>query len=367
MAFSPEPKFSHGTVNKTGILLINLGTPDEPTPAALRRYLAEFLSDPRVVEIPRAIWKPILHGIILRTRPKKSAEKYAVIWRPEGSPLRVFTARQTKLLEGFLSQRVKSPFAVEFGMRYGNPSIAGGLEKLRRAACDRILLLPLYPQYSASSTATGFDEAFRVLSRWRNQPAVRTVKHYHDHRGYINALAQSVREFWMHQRPPEVLVMSFHGVPKFSLEKGDPYHCECHKTARLLAEALGLNEKQYRVTFQSRFGRTEWLKPYTAATLQELGKKGTQRVHVICPGFASDCLETLEEIGIEGKKTFLSAGGKEFELIPCLNDRDAWIYALTDLALDNLQGWVSAQWDDAKTKAEADASRARAVALGAKG
>jgi protoporphyrin/coproporphyrin ferrochelatase len=365
MPYSREPSHEHGTPTRTGILLINLGTPDEPTPAAVRRYLAEFLSDPRVVEIPRVLWKPILHGIILRTRPKHSAAKYAAIWRPEGSPLRVFTERQTKLLLGYLGARVNSPIAVEYGMRYGNPSIGVGLAKLREAHCDRILLLPLYPQYAASTTATGCDAAFRELAAWRNQPAIRTVRHYHDHPAYIGALAENVREFWMRHGRPEVLVMSFHGVPKFTLEKGDPYHCESQKTGRLLMQALALDPKQCRITFQSRFGRAEWIKPYTGATLEALGKQGTARVHVVCPGFVADCLETLEEIAIEGKKTFLSAGGKEFQFIPCLNERDSWIKALTDIALENLQGWVSPNWDAALDAAERQQSRGRAIALGA--
>ncbi len=361
--FSPEPRYQHGTLARPGVLLVNLGTPDEPTAAALRRYLREFLSDPRVVEIPRPLWLPILHGIILRTRPKRSAQKYAAIWTPQGSPLRVYTARQAKLLMGHLGERVRVPISVEYGMRYGEPSIAAGLEKLRAAHCDRILLLPLYPQYAASTTATGFDAAVRVLAGWRNQPALRTVKHYHDHPGYVGALAGNVRSFWMKHGRPDKLVMSFHGVPKFSLERGDPYHCECQKTARLLAEALELKPSDYLLTFQSRFGRTEWLQPYTAATLASLPKQGVQRVHVVCPGFVADCLETLEEIGIEGKKTFLSAGGKEYELIPCLNDRDDWIAALADIALENLHGWLTA--DTGQSQQQAAASRARALASGA--
>jgi protoporphyrin/coproporphyrin ferrochelatase len=363
--FTPEPAYQHGTIPRTGILLMNLGTPDEPTAMAVRRYLREFLSDPRVVEIPRAIWWPILHGIILRTRPSKSAAKYAAVWMPEGSPLRVHTERHAELLHGYLGERARSPLAVQYAMRYGNPSVASALEKLRAAHCDRLLLLPLYPQYAASTTATGFDAVARELAKWRNQPALRTVKHFHDHPGYIGALAQSVRSFWTKNGRPEMLLMSFHGIPKYALEKGDPYHCECHKTARLLAAALQLKDNQYVVAFQSRFGRAEWLKPYTGATIQRLAKDGKSRIHVICPGFVCDCLETLEEIGLEGKQTFLRAGGKEYHLIPCLNERDDWIRALTDIALESLQGWVGTQGDAAQSKQIADESRARALALGA--
>ena len=250
-------------------------------------------------------------------------------------------------------------------MRYGNPSIATALEKLRAQFCDRILLLPLYPQYAASSTASSFDRVFEVLKSWRNQPALRTVRHYHDHPGYIASLAQSVRDYWNKNGRGEKLIMSFHGVPKFSLDKGDPYHCECHKTGRLLAEALQLKKEDYLLTFQSRFGRAKWLEPYTAPTLEKFAKGGVKRVDVVCPGFPADCLETLEEIGIEGRATFLAAGGKEFHLIPCLNERDTWIRTLMMIVLENLHGWLPAAWDAAKAKQEADRSHGLAKALGA--
>jgi ferrochelatase len=366
MAYLPEPAYQHGTLAKTGILLINLGTPEAPTGAALRPYLKEFLSDPRVVEIPRAIWWLILNGIILNTRPKKSAEKYAQIWTTEGSPLKVHTERQAKLLKGTLGERIKSPVVVEYAMRYGNPSVASVLGKLKEQGCDRILVLPLYPQYAASSSGTAFDAVFQSLTSMRNMPAVRTVKHYHDHPGYIAAMAQNVRDYWQQNGRPDKLVMSFHGVPKFSLDKGDPYHCECQKTGRLLAEALGLSAQQYQITFQSRFGRAEWLQPYTAATLEALGKAGTGRVDVVCPGFVADCLETLEEIAMEVKAGFLNAGGKEFHYIPALNERSDWIAALTDIALEHLQGWVSPEWDQNAVSQAAAESRNRALALGAK-
>lgn len=359
--YQPEPPYEHGTPSRTAVLVVNLGTPEAPTKAALRPYLKQFLSDPRVVEIPKAVWWFILNGIILNTRPKASAEKYASIWTPEGSPLAVHTERQAKLLLGFLGQRVRPAPAVEFAMRYGRPSIPEVLERLRKQNCERILVLPLYPQYSASTTATVYDGVFAELSRMRNMPALRTVKHYHDHPAYIAALAQNVRDYWTRNGTPDLLLMSFHGVPRFSLDKGDPYHCECQKTGRLLAEALGLTPDRYKLTFQSRFGRAEWLQPYTAATLEELGRKKTGRVDVVCPGFVGDCLETLEEIGIEGKASYLQAGGREFHYIPCLNERDDWIRALTEITLENLQGWLATtpSTDDLQR------SRERARALGA--
>lgn len=364
MSFPPEPAYSHGTIAKVGVLLINLGTPTAPTPAALRTYLREFLSDPRVIEIPRIVWSPILHGLILRTRPQKSAAKYAQIWSNEGSPLLVHTGKQCKLLQGYLGERTHTPMVVDFAMRYGQPAIPDVLEKLKAQGCDRILALPLYPQYAASSTATALDAVFAGLARMRNMPALRTVKHFHDDPGYIAALAQSISDFWMQNGRPNKLLMSFHGVPRYTLTKGDPYHCECQKTARLLAERLGLKPEQYALTFQSRFGRAEWLKPYTQATLEELGRSGTQRVDVVCPGFVSDCLETLEEIAMECRAAFLAKGGKEFNYIPCLNERPDWIRALADLTLANLSGWLVS--DSLLQKAEADAARLRALGLGAK-
>ena len=362
--FQPEPAFRHGTAQKTAILLINLGTPDAPTTPAVRRYLKEFLSDPRVVEIPKAIWWLILNGIILNTRPKKSAEKYAKIWTPEGSPLKFHTERQAAQLRGFLGQ-AGHQLVVDYAMRYGQPSIPVTLSRLKAEGCTRILLLPLYPQYSSSTTATAFDAAFAWASGLRNQPEIRTIRSFADHPGYIKALENSVRKHWMINGRPTTsyrLIMSFHGVPRYTLDKGDPYHCECHKTARLLAEALNLSAEETQVCFQSRFGRAEWLQPYTAATLATLGKQGMQRVDVICPGFTADCLETLEEIAMEGKSTYMQAGGKEFHNIPCLNEADDWIHALTDLVTHHLQGWESTAQDATKLQRSA----LRAKALGAK-
>lgn len=361
--FKPEPPFEHGTAPRVGILLLNLGTPDAPTKQALRPYLKQFLSDPRVVEIPRAIWWFILNGIILNTRPAKSAEKYAQIWTQDGSPLLAHTQRQATMLRGYLGTRGVQ-VEVEFGMRYGNPSVESALDKLRARHCERILVLPLYPQYAASSTASALDAVWQALQRLRNMPEIRSVKHYHDHPGYIAALAASVRDYWMRHGRPDQLIMSFHGIPRRSLTLGDPYHCECQKTGRLLAEALLLDKGQYQICFQSRFGRAEWLKPYFAPTIEALGKQRVKRVDVICPGFASDCLETLEEIAMEGKATFLAAGGGEYHYIPALNERDEWLHALSDIALAHLQGWLS-DTPYAEQKLALEQSRLRAQAMGA--
>jgi len=358
--------FDHRHQPKVGILLANLGTPDAPTGQALRRYLKQFLSDRRVVEIPRLLWWLILNVIILNLRPKKSAEKYAQVWTKEGSPLLVHAQKQAKLLQGFLSQRIASPYAVELGMSYGNPSMQSAIEKLAAQQCNRILVFPLYPQYAASSTASAFDAVWRVLLKTRNMPAVRTIRNYHDHPAYIAALAKSVHEYWFTNGRPEKLIMSFHGVPRYTLDKGDPYHCECHKTGRLLAETLGLTKDQYMVCFQSRFGKAEWLKPYLAPTLEDLGKQKTKRIDVICPGFSSDCLETLEEIAMEGKTSFLQNGGGEFHYIPALNEREDWIHAMCDIALENLQGWVSQDWDASAANLAAEQTKVRAISLGAK-
>jgi ferrochelatase len=365
MAYLPEPPYAHGTPLRAGVLLVNLGTPDAPTPAAVRRYLKEFLWDPRIVEIPRVAWWLVLNGIILNTRPARSARKYASIWMKDGSPLRVYLERQAQLLRGYLGERVKSPLAVAGACRYGNPSIAAGLAQLRGKGCDRILVLPLYPQYAASTTGSTMDALGAALAGMRNVPAIRTVRHFHDHPAYVKAVARALNEYWTKHGRPERLVMSFHGLPRFSLDRGDPYHCECHKSARLIATELGWNDERTLITFQSRFGKAEWLKPYTADTLAELGRSGIGRVDVVCPGFAADCLETLEEIAMEGRDTFLKAGGKEFHYIPAANDQPAFMAALTVIALENLQGWVSREYDAAAAQSEAKASAQRARALGA--
>ena len=363
--FNQEPPFKHGDRLKVGILLANLGTPDAANAPALRRYLGQFLMDRRVVEIPRFIWCWILHCIILVVRPKKSAAKYAQVWTNQGSPLLAHAQKQTSLLDDNLSKKINSPFAVALGMSYGNPSMQSAIDKLRAQHCDRILVFPLYPQYAASSTGSAMDAVWRVLLKTRNMPAIRSIRHYHDHPAYISALAGSVREHWQLNGKPNKLVMSFHGLPKFHLMKGDPYHCECYKTARLLAESLELTKDEYTVAFQSRFGKQEWLKPYLASTLEDLGKAKTKRIDVICPGFSSDCLETLEEIAMEGKEIFTHAGGGEYHYIPALNESELWIQAMTTIALENLQGWVSADWDASEAKKADDMTKLRAQAMGA--
>jgi ferrochelatase len=292
-----------------GILLVNLGTPDAPTPEAVRRYLAEFLADPLVVELPRFLWLPILHGIVLRTRPEKSAEKYAAIWTPEGSPLAVHTRRQTDLLER------KTGAPVRYAMRYGNPGIKEVLENFTPE-----IILPLYPQYSGSATGSVLD---LLGSR-------KVVRDFHDHPAYIAALAALVRRHWEERGRGELLVMSFHGLPQRSVDRGDPYQAQCSKTAALLATSLAI--ENYLVTFQSRFGAAKWLQPYTEPTLVSLAKSGVRRVDVVCPGFVSDCLETLEELGITARRAFTAAGGKELNLLPCLNESPEWIDALAALA-----------------------------------
>ncbi len=358
----PEPPFKHGSPQRTGALLVNLGTPEAPTAAALRPYLKQFLSDPRVVEIPRLVWWPILNGIILNTRPAASAKKYASVWMDEGSPLKVHTARQTDLLARHLGTAGHGALEVDYAMRYGKPSIPDVLNSLRARGCTRILVVPLYPQYSASTTATVVDEVGRCLAHWRNQPEVRFVRNFHDDPGYIDALVRSVREHWLVHGEPERLLLSFHGVPRRSLDLGDPYHCECHKTGRLVAEGLGIARERVLVTFQSRFGKAEWLKPYTQPTLESLAAQGVGRVDVMCPGFVSDCLETLEEIAMECKEAFLEKGGKTFHYIPCLNESEAWVEALGNIVRAHLGNWLDIVPADAAASA---ATLERARALGA--
>jgi protoporphyrin/coproporphyrin ferrochelatase len=336
--YSASSSFNHAKPARTAILLIQLGTPDEPTAGALRRYLRQFLSDPRVVEIPALIWKIILYGIILNLRPKKSAAKYASVWTKDGSPLRVHSDRQTKLLRGWLGEH-GADVEVALAMRYGQPSIPSVLQQLREKGMERLLVLPMYPQYAAATTATGMDAVFSELGQWRNQPEIRTIKHFHDDPGYIGALANHVRAHWKTNGQPAHLLMSFHGVPKRSLILGDPYHCECLKTGRLLAEALELDASQYSVSFQSRFGKAEWLQPYTNQVLTQLATKVKGRVDVFCPGFVADCLETLEEIAMEGQHEFEAAGGTEYSYISCLNDNYPFIEALGHLAVKHMAHW----------------------------
>lgn len=319
---------------RVGVLLVNLGTPDAPDPGAVRRYLAEFLSDKRVVEIPPLLWKPILHGAILRTRPRKSAHAYAQVWSEEGSPLAAITRRQAEALAGSWGERV----IVDHAMRYGRPAIADRIAALAAKGCDRILLAPLYPQYCAATTATANDVAFAALAGMRWQPALRTLPAYHDDPAYIGALRESVEaSLAALDFAPDAIVASFHGMPERTLHLGDPYHCHCQKTARLLAEALG---REVTIAFQSRFGRAKWLGPATDATLRRLAAEGTRKIAVVAPGFSADCLETLEELAIRGRAAFLDAGGTDFAYLPCLNATEGGIAMLRSIIGRELAGWV---------------------------
>lgn len=367
MPFLKEPPFNHGSIARSAVVLVNLGTPDAPTRAAVKRYLAQFLADPRVVEIPRLVWWFILNLIILPFRSGQSAKKYASIWTREGSPLKVHTQKQAMLLRGALGERGHGGLSVAMAMRYGSPSVPDVLAKLKAEGHERILILPAYPQYSGTTTASINDAVFQHYGNIRNIPELRFVRNYHDHDGYIDALAHSVRKHWDQNGRPQKLVMSFHGVPRRTLMLGDPYHCQCLKTARLLAQQLRLSADDYMVTFQSRFGKAEWLQPYTAPTLQQLARDGLKRVDLLCPGFTSDCLETLEEIAMEAKHDFIAAGGEAFHYIPCLNEAPGWIAALAEIAEEHMIGWptmMTAAQREADKK-DAEASREAALKLGA--
>ncbi len=339
MSYGPEPT-PPTPAPRLGVLLTNLGTPEEPTARGLRPYLREFLGDPRVVEAPRAVWWAVLNLVIVPFRSPRSARLYANIWSPEGSPLLSTTLRQATAVARRLERRTGLKLPVVAAMRYGRPSLREGLGELRRQGCRRILVLPLYPQYSAATVGSTFDGVAAELMRWRWVPELRTIGSYHDHPGYIAALAASVRNFWAEVGEPSRLMMSFHGVPKRYADAGDPYPEQCRSTARLLAEALALPDDRWVMTFQSRFGREEWLQPYTDVTLEEWGKAGVRGVHVMCPGFSADCLETLEEIAITDREIFEHAGGSDFRYISALNDLPDHVEALVDLIADNLQGWL---------------------------
>lgn len=343
--------FSHDEdTSCTGILITNLGTPDAATPSAVRRYLAEFLSDPRIVEAPRWIWWLVLHGIILRIRPRPVAKAYQKVWQKEGSPLLTISQKQALLLEKAIAPHFKGKVKVELAMRYGNPSVSSALHKLKHANAQRLLILPLYPQYSATTTASTFDAIADELKTWRWIPELRMIQHYHEHEFYIQALVNSIAKHRKQYGSAEKLLFSFHGLPQRYLDQGDPYFCECHKTARLVAEKLELEADQWTLAFQSRFGREEWLKPYADKTLIKWAQDGIKSVQVCCPGFSSDCLETLEEINVENRNYFLSAGGEKFEYIPALNDSADHIGMMGQLIKQHAAGWMDIENKDTGQK-----------------
>ena len=340
MKYKNIPEFRHDQSDRIGVLLTNLGTPAAPTKTAVKTYLREFLSDPRVVEFPRIPWWLILNLVILNIRPARSAKAYASIWTEEGSPLLVHTRQQSMELGRVLGERFGDRVLVDYAMRYGEPSLAAGVDRLLTAGVRKLLILPLYPQYSATTTGSTFDAIADDFSRRRWLPDLRLVTHYHDHPGYIGALAESIRTHRETHGTADRLVLSFHGLPQRYLEEGDPYHCECHKTARLVAAALELEPEQYLVTFQSRVGREEWLRPYTDETLKTLPHIGVKSVQVVCPGFSSDCLETLEEIDVENRSYFLESGGESYQYIPCLNAEPAHVRFLSQLVEENISAWT---------------------------
>lgn len=365
MHYQGDPAFDHRQIPAVGILLLNLGTPEAPTTPALRRYLKQFLSDPRIVEQPRWLWWLILNGVILNIRPPRSAAAYRRIWTEAGSPLLVHSCEIADGLARKLAADYGNPVHVELAMRYGQPSVAEAMGRLRDKGCRRLLALPLYPQYSATSTASALDAVLLELTRWRWMPEVHTVNGYHDHPGYIAALAESIRDYWQQHGRPERLLFSFHGIPRRYFLAGDPYHCLCHKTARLVAEALGLEDGSWKLAFQSLFGREEWLRPYTSDTLKAWGGEGLKSVHVICPGFAADCLETLDEIAVENRHVFTAAGGGDFHYIPALNAAPSHIEALSAMVGEALGHWGVAKdtWDAGAADQQAAACARRAEAL----
>ncbi|MCA9926180.1 MAG: ferrochelatase [Anaerolineales bacterium] len=337
--FTGQTSYEHGSIARIGVLLVNLGTPEAPTGKALRPYLREFLGDPRVIEYPRWLWWLILNGIILNVRPKKSAKLYASIWTDKGSPLLLYSQSIADKMQAELADTWGDTVKVVPAMRYGNPSIKAALAEMKQANVQRILVLPLFPQYSATTTATIFDIVFDELKKYRWMPELRTITTYHDHPLYIQALANSIRDFWAENGRSQKLLYSFHGIPQSYYDKGDPYACFCQKTARLVSEELGLSEEDYQVCFQSRFGPEEWLQPYTDKTLESWAQAGMNSVDTICPGFAADCLETLEEMAVQNKEIFIDSGGSQYQYIPCLNDSDDQMTLMLALVNTNLRGW----------------------------
>lgn len=369
MAYIGEPNYQHGSVSRLGILLVNLGTPDDTSTPSVRRYLRQFLSDPRVVEVPRVLWWLILHGVILRFRPKRTAEAYKTVWdEKSGSPLLSIGLKQTDRLREQVQQSMPDT-QVELAMRYGNPSIESALATFRDAGVRRMLVLPLYPQYSGSTVASVFDEVTRQMSKVRWIPETRFINQYFDHPAYIEALAESVKESWNENGKPQRLVMSFHGIPQRYRTAGDPYFCQCQATARLLAEALNLDSTEYQVVFQSRFGREPWLQPYCDKTMEALPGEGVKHIDLICPGFSADCLETIEEINVENREIFMHAGGEKFHYIEALNDRHSHILAFTALVQQHISGWPESATDSPASAVNDSellaASRERALAMGA--
>ncbi|MDJ0711521.1 MAG: ferrochelatase [Woeseiaceae bacterium] len=357
-SYQPTPGFEHGASEPTGILLVNLGTPDAPTTPAVRRFLKEFLSDARVVEYPRLLWWLILNGIILRIRPRRSAKAYREIWTDDGSPLMIFSRQLANAVAERLEHDSPGVYRVELAMTYGEPAIEAGIEKLRAAGARRLLVLPLYPQYSGTTTAPVFDLVTRTLQGIRWVPELRFINQYHDDPKYIAALAASVREHWQTEGRGTHLLFSFHGVPQYTLDKGDPYHCHCHKTARLVAEALELGRDEWTISFQSRVGREEWLKPYTDETVIEFAQQGIDKLDVACPGFSTDCLETLEEIAMQNAEAFEEAGGDALCYIPALNARADHVDCMVGLIERHTAGWPKSASGD-------PASADRAKAMGA--
>ncbi len=355
MAYRGFEDFSHKQADKLGILLVNLGTPEAPTAKALRTYLAEFLSDPRVVEIPRLVWMIILHGIILRIRPKKSAAAYAEVWTEQGSPLMLHAQDQTHAIRERMLAEYGAHIQVELAMRYGQPSVSNTLDDMLRDGCRKMIVFPLYPQYSGSTTGSVFDALAADFTKRRWLPHFRYIGCYHTHPGYIDALAKSVEQHWETHGRADKLVLSYHGVPQHFLLKGDPYHCQCHVTTRLLATRLGLKEDEYMTCFQSRFGKAQWLQPYLDQTMKSLPDQGVKSVQVICPGFSADCLETLEEIAGENKEYFMESGGERFEYIPALNDRPEHIDALMTILREEAGSWLN----DGKFSLDNDARQMR--------
>ena len=365
--YRDDDDYRHGTPPRLGVLMVNLGTPEDTSTPAVRRYLRQFLSDPRVVEVPRFLWFLILNLAILVFRPRRSAAAYRQIWSDRGSPLMVHSKLQSEALRDRLSQRLYGPFTLKLAMTYGQPDIESALESLRRDNARRLVVLPMYPQYSATTTGAVFDAVTRVLQRTRWVPELRFINQYHDVDGYIAALANSVREHWDANGRGDHLLMSFHGIPRRYLESGDPYHCQCHKTGRLLAEALELVDDDWTLAFQSRVGREEWLRPYTDETVERLGREGVGRLDVICPGFSADCLETLEEMAMQNAEIFEEAGGGELHYIPCLNERPDHIGMLADLVARHCGGWPEAdhRWKESDALRAAEKEMEEARKLGA--